>query len=148
MKMHSLSACMVLLLVAHSICRAADDAPVDAVVTIDAANPGIQLSDTMWGLFFEEINFAGDGGIYAELVPTRDFEGRDPLESWSLAQNVSAERCRSTTNASRTKYVTNRCGLRLATCRRAAVCQWSILAIWGIPLRQGERLFLFSVCQS
>jgi hypothetical protein len=41
----------------------------------------------MWGLFFEEINFAGDGGIYAELVRQRDFEGERPLQSWSLEKD-------------------------------------------------------------
>ena len=57
-----------------------EDAPVDASIAIDAGQPGIELSETMWGLFFEEINFAGDGGIYAELVRQRDFEGERPLQ--------------------------------------------------------------------
>lgn len=64
-----------------------EDAPVDASIAIDAGQPGIELSETMWGLFFEEINFAGDGGIYAELVRQRDFEGERPLQSWSLERD-------------------------------------------------------------
>lgn len=36
----------------------------------------------MWGLFFEDINFAADGGIYAELVKNRSFEFYNPLMGW------------------------------------------------------------------
>src|SRR5664280_3702136 len=32
------------------------------------------IQPTMWGIFFEDINFAADGGIYAELVKNRSFE--------------------------------------------------------------------------
>ena len=46
--------------------------------------PGVQISPDLWGIFFEEINFAGDGGLYAELVRHRNFEGKEPLAGWSL----------------------------------------------------------------
>ncbi len=59
-------------------------APPDTVITVDAGKPGVQISPNMWGIFFEEINFGGDGGLYAELVRHRNFEGREPLEGWSL----------------------------------------------------------------
>ena len=42
------------------------------------------LSPVLYSLFFEtEINFGGEGGVYAELVPNRDFEslGRGRLPS-------------------------------------------------------------------
>ncbi|MCD7931800.1 MAG: carbohydrate binding domain-containing protein [Tannerellaceae bacterium] len=53
------------------------------------------ISDLLLGIFFEDINYAADGGIYAELVQNRDFEyalsdkeGRDEnwnsFHSWSL----------------------------------------------------------------
>ncbi|KAB2639937.1 MAG: hypothetical protein DVB25_04755 [Verrucomicrobia bacterium] len=45
-----------------------------AVVTIAANQPGVKVSPTLWGIFYEEINHAGDGGIYAELVQNRAFE--------------------------------------------------------------------------
>lgn len=38
------------------------------------AGEQIEVSPTMYGLFFEEINHAGDGGIYAEMVQNRTFE--------------------------------------------------------------------------
>ena len=37
---------------------------------------------SMWGIFFEDINFAADGGIYAELVKNRSFSFIDPLMGW------------------------------------------------------------------
>ena len=44
------------------------------VVNVDAAHPGAQVSPRLYGIFFEEINHAGDGGLYAELVQNRSFE--------------------------------------------------------------------------
>ena len=42
--------------------------------TIDASQPGIAVSPRLYGIFFEEINHAGEGGLYAEMVQNRDFE--------------------------------------------------------------------------
>lgn len=36
----------------------------------------------MWGIFFEDINFSADGGLYAELVKNRSFEFLKPLMGW------------------------------------------------------------------
>ena len=41
-----------------------------------------EVQPTMWGVFFEDINFAGDGGIYAELVKNRSFEFYKPMMGW------------------------------------------------------------------
>ena len=41
----------------------------------------------MWGVFFEDINFAADGGIYAELVKNRSFEFSLPMTGWRRYQN-------------------------------------------------------------
>jgi alpha-L-arabinofuranosidase len=40
------------------------------------------IQKTMWGIFFEDINFGADGGIYAELVKNRSFEFAMPLMGW------------------------------------------------------------------
>ncbi len=37
---------------------------------------------SMWGIFFEDINFAADGGIYAELIKNRSFSFNDPMMGW------------------------------------------------------------------
>jgi len=49
---------------------------------IKAGTPIAPIQPTMWGLFFEDINFAADGGIYAELVKNRSFEFYKPLMGW------------------------------------------------------------------
>lgn len=51
------------------------------VVNTDKSLADIQ--PTMWGIFFEDINFAADGGIYAELVKNRSFEFYKPLMGWT-----------------------------------------------------------------
>lgn len=43
-------------------------------LSIDAACRGDMISKNLYGIFFEEINHAGDGGLYAELVANRSFE--------------------------------------------------------------------------
>lgn len=54
--------------------------PKTLVVTTKTTVAPIQ--PTMWGLFFEDINFAADGGVYAELVKNRSFEFYKPLMGW------------------------------------------------------------------
>lgn len=43
-------------------------------ITIHMQNHGAEVPASMYGIFFEEINHAGDGGLYAELVQNRSFE--------------------------------------------------------------------------
>lgn len=43
-------------------------------LTIDLSSRGNSVSPSMYGIFFEEINHSGDGGLYAELVQNRSFE--------------------------------------------------------------------------
>lgn len=50
------------------------------IITVD--KPVAEIQPTMWGIFFEDINFAADGGIYAELVKNRSFEFYKPLMGW------------------------------------------------------------------
>src|ERR1700722_16350784 len=41
------------------------------------------VEPTMYGIFFEDINMAADGGVYAELVKNRSFEFTPNLMGWS-----------------------------------------------------------------
>jgi alpha-L-arabinofuranosidase len=43
-------------------------------ITVEADKPGHAVPATLYGIFFEEINHAGEGGLYAEMVLNRDFE--------------------------------------------------------------------------
>ena len=56
--------------------------PVTATLTVTAQEKAI--SDKLIGIFFEDISYAADGGLYAELVQNRDFEytARDRLYHW------------------------------------------------------------------
>jgi alpha-N-arabinofuranosidase len=60
-------------------------------ITIDVSNPGANISSTMYGIFFEDINFGADGGLYAELVKNRSFEFPEPMMGWSKLQRDRAE---------------------------------------------------------
>ncbi len=44
---------------------------------------GAEIQPTMYGLFFEDINYAADGGLYAELVKNRSFEFPQALMGWN-----------------------------------------------------------------
>ncbi len=50
-----------------------------------------QVSPTMWGIFFEDINFSADGGLYAELVKNRSFEFPNPLMGWKYKAKNGAD---------------------------------------------------------
>ncbi|HYE56125.1 MAG TPA: alpha-L-arabinofuranosidase, partial [Chitinophagaceae bacterium] len=51
-------------------------------LTVMADKPIAEVAPTMWGIFFEDINFAADGGLYAEMVKNRSFEFPMPLTGW------------------------------------------------------------------
>ena len=58
---------------------------------IDASAPGKAISPDLVGVFFEDLNYAADGGLYAELVQNRSFEYSateqatwGPLTSWEF----------------------------------------------------------------
>ena len=67
---------------------------------IDLKKVGAPIQSTMYGIFFEDINYAADGGLYAELVKNRSFEfPNDPLQGWKAFGTVEVwndgpfERC-------------------------------------------------------
>lgn len=59
------------------------------IMTVDTGKKGIPVQNTMYGLFFEDINFAADGGLYAEKVKNRSFEFDDNFMGWDIFGNVS-----------------------------------------------------------
>jgi alpha-N-arabinofuranosidase len=54
------------------------------IITVNTQKPVAPIQQTMWGIFFEDINLAADGGIYAELVKNRSFEFFKPLMGWKI----------------------------------------------------------------
>jgi alpha-L-arabinofuranosidase len=69
------------LLTGLLLCQAVAAPPVQLTVHVD--QPGARINPAMWGLFFEDINFGADGGLYAEMVKNRGFEFPDPMMGWS-----------------------------------------------------------------
>lgn len=69
---------------AAALTSATGQAPPGArdVVTLDVSRLGAPISPTMFGVFFEDINFAADGGLYPERVKNRSFEFTEPLSGW------------------------------------------------------------------
>ncbi|MEO8108633.1 MAG: alpha-L-arabinofuranosidase C-terminal domain-containing protein [Ginsengibacter sp.] len=61
----------------------------DIIVAIN--KPIAEVQPTMWGVFFEDINFGADGGIYAELIKNRSFEFSMPLMGWTVQKNYFNE---------------------------------------------------------
>jgi alpha-N-arabinofuranosidase len=59
------------------------DAPVALVIRADT--PGAAIPTTLFGIFFEDINFAADGGLYPERIKNRAFEFPDALMGWKRA---------------------------------------------------------------
>ena len=57
-------------------------------LTVDT-HPGAPVQSTMYGIFFEDINFGADGGLYAEMVENRSFEFPNRLMGWNAFGNVT-----------------------------------------------------------
>ena len=81
------------LILASSLCCASAQETTGPTVniTIDAAHPGASINPAMWGIFFEDINYGADGGLYAELVKNRGFEFPDPLMGWTKISPSTAK---------------------------------------------------------
>jgi alpha-L-arabinofuranosidase len=68
-------------LVASASCQMARAA--DATMTIDMSKSGAKISPLLYGIFYEEINRAGDGGLYAEMLENRSFEDSATVSAWN-----------------------------------------------------------------
>jgi alpha-N-arabinofuranosidase len=51
-------------------------------ITVQVNQPGGPIPKTLFGLFFEDINFGADGGLYPERVKNRSFEFPNPMMGW------------------------------------------------------------------
>lgn len=51
-------------------------------INVQVDKPGAAISKTLFGLFFEDINFGADGGLYPERVKNRSFEFPNPMMGW------------------------------------------------------------------
>jgi alpha-L-arabinofuranosidase len=69
------------------------------VMDVETGKIGASVQKTMYGLFFEDINYAADGGLYGELVKNRSFEFPQHFMGWktfgkvALKDNGPFKRC-------------------------------------------------------
>ncbi len=110
-----------------------------ATLTVQADQRGPKVSPTLYGIFFEEINCAGDGGLYAELVRNRSLEDSDKDPQHWTALSPAAELA---LDAGWPEGEFNRRSLKLTLKpgdgrRGAANGGW-----WGIAVRGGEEYAL------
>ena len=56
---------------------------------INTQKLGAPIPSTMYGIFFEDINYAADGGLYAELVMNRSFEFPNHFAGWDISGKVT-----------------------------------------------------------
>ena len=71
-------------------CRARAQSSGAATIAIQAGQPGPLIGSNLFGIFFEEINFAGEGGIYAEMVRNRTLANSSNPDYWTLVTQGSA----------------------------------------------------------
>jgi len=78
-----------LLLTILSLSAAASLSAQTLQMKVNVNKPGAEIQPTMYGIFIEDINFAADGGLYAELVKNRSFEfPGNRLQGWSVGGRV------------------------------------------------------------
>ncbi|MCC6233090.1 MAG: alpha-L-arabinofuranosidase [Verrucomicrobiales bacterium] len=60
-------------------------------IEIRVDQPGAPIAPTMWGVFFEDINYGADGGLYPERIKNRSFDFPEPLMGWSVVRLEGSE---------------------------------------------------------
>jgi alpha-L-arabinofuranosidase len=78
----SLHTALAALTLAATLALPARLRAADHTFDIAVSRPGAAIPSTMYGLFFEDINFAADGGLYAELIKNRSFEFPQAFMGW------------------------------------------------------------------
>lgn len=112
-------------------------------IKVQVDRPTGRVNPGMWGIFFEDINFGADGGLYAELVKNGGFEFPEPLSGWFMIRPSNARgdvtvRTEAPVHPANPHYVR----IRSETEHPIGLCNEGFR---GIGLRGGE-LYEFSVC--
>ena len=81
------------------VCFAALTLCAQNMMSVDTRKLGAPIQSTMYGIFFEDINYAADGGLYGELIKNRSFEFPQHFMGWQafgcveLKDDGPFERC-------------------------------------------------------
>jgi alpha-L-arabinofuranosidase len=120
-------------------------------LTIDLSKKGISISPTHYGIFFEDINHAADGGLYAELIRNRSFEDATTLDSWTtVTQSTSAVTASIETTSLLNAVQTQ--ALKLTVTKATPTARAGIYnsGFWGINAVSGRQyqLTFFAKCDA
>ena len=101
-------------------------------IDMDAAQKGKPVSPMLYGIFYEDINHAADGGLYAELIRNRSFEDNDEKpEHWKAKGNATLQLLN--------KGLLNKAqGKALEVTFNGAGDGFNNDGYWGIPAVQGR----------
>jgi alpha-L-arabinofuranosidase len=126
----------------------------DYTLRVDPARGGPEISDTMYGIFLEDINRAADGGLYAELVENRSFEydrvddqSFTPMTAWTPAGVAGGTGTAEVVDDAERLNERNRRYLRLTLGGGGGNAAFGVTNagyFTGIPVKAGER-YDFSV---
>jgi alpha-L-arabinofuranosidase len=134
MRIRALAAAVAVAMPAWAPRVSAAGGPVTLEVQVD--QPGPRINPAMWGVFFEDINFGADGGLYAELVKNRSFEFPEAMMGWfEVVPTMATGQARPAEHAPPT--AANRRYLRLQS-EGTAPFGVSNVGFRGMGLRQGE----------
>lgn len=140
--------CRISVVILMSACLAKVARADKATLTVNVGQPGAKISPSLYGIFFEEINHAGDGGLYAEMVRNRSFEDAKEPQGWSLVTNGGAEGKMALDNE-RPLNEANPQSLRLEITRASdGSVGVANEGYWGMSIAKGENydLSLYARC--
>jgi alpha-N-arabinofuranosidase len=81
----------VLLLGLHAVMAPAGQVEAaDVAIKVQVDKPSHRISPRLYGIFFEDINFGGDGGLSAELIKNGGFEFPHAMMGWREVRTQAA----------------------------------------------------------
>jgi alpha-L-arabinofuranosidase len=118
-------------------------------ITVQADQPGVTISSNLFGIFFEELSSAGDGGLYAELVRNRSFKDNTNADYWSLLTSGTASGTMAL-DTSLPMSPSNLTSLRLTLAGGVGTVGAANSGYWGIPVSSGAQynLGFYARCSS
>lgn len=126
---------------------AAGGTQAQVTINLDAAKQGVKVSPTLYGIFFEEINHGGEGGLYAELLQNRSFEDQTPArrgqESAAPKSSVPAWSAVGGAEISLTQQnllnSAQQNALHVKTTAKGKLAGIENSGFWGVPAVQGRK---------
>jgi alpha-N-arabinofuranosidase len=126
--------------VALAVASLAQGAAAETVLKVDAAAAGTPISPHFYGLMTEEINYAYDGGLYAELIRNRAFQDdeKSPV-NWTLVQPAGGAATMSLDRAHPVAGTVLTTALKLDAANAAPDRRVGVAndGYWGIPVKPG-----------